>query len=128
MHISKILAVLAFSSFLVSSPSLAEDGPYFVVTAEGLSCVASHVGDYSISEGETLFVSLINCNQDSTGQLSLIEMVQNSAPDISVATEDGPDTVVALSPEDLACIETLAVPLNGELFTFYPIGCRLVQR
>ncbi|MEH6836031.1 MULTISPECIES: hypothetical protein [Falsihalocynthiibacter] len=121
--------LLSMTTFLMlTGTTNAGDDPYFLVTAEGLSCLASHADDYSISEGETVFVSMNDCNQDSSGQMSLMDMVQNSAPDISVSNEEGPDDVVALNSGDLGCVESLTVPTSNELLAFYPNGCRLVEK
>lgn len=126
--VGKIFLFAAAFCVTFSGVAKADDDTFFVVSSAGLACVSKHVSDYEILSGEVIFVSMSKCTEEAGGQISLFDQVQNSAPTFDVSDEVGPDDIVALSSEDLACIESLDVTQYSGLYEFYPLGCRLVGR
>ncbi|WP_162933020.1 hypothetical protein [Roseovarius sp. EL26] len=127
-RVSLILLAGAFVPALNGS-ALAEDDSFFLMTGESLACVTSHRADYDIEDGNVAFIAVSECaGASGGGQVSILDQVLNSAPDVSVDETQGPDPVVALSKEDFECLTTLEIPENSDLYAFYPEGCRLEQR
>ncbi|SLN61129.1 hypothetical protein ROA7450_03153 [Roseovarius albus] len=127
MHPNR-LSVFIASMMLMPVAGVAEDDSHFLITGERLACVMSHSADYSFDSGDVAFIAVEDCSGDGGGQVSLANMVLNSAPDVSVADDQAPDAVVALSKDDLACLANLDVAGADALYAFYPNGCRLEQK
>lgn len=121
-------SVFIASMMLAPVAGVAEDDSHFLITGESLACVMANSADYSFDSGDVAFIAVEDCSGDAGGQVSLANMVLNSAPDVSVADETAPDAVVALSKDDLACLAGLDVAGADALYAFYPEGCRLEQR
>lgn len=115
--------------FLAATPLLAEDDVFFLITGERLSCIQQNAGDYAPSaEDETVFIMVEDCGTDGAGEVSLLDQVVNSAPDISVDESGGPDAVVALSGNDFECLSSISFPNGDTLMAFYPGQCNVEIR
>ena len=115
---------------LVAMPArLAADEPvFFLLTAQNLSCLKSHAQDYAPQGDETSFITVADCGSEGAGTGSLLDQVLNSAPDMTIVAEDGPDPVVALTAEDFACLERLDIPEQEGLLAFFPEACNVEPR
>jgi hypothetical protein len=118
----------AFALGTVPIAISAEEPMFFLLSTKDLSCLKMHADDYETGDGATSFITVAECGKTPTSSGSLLEQVVNSAPDVTITEEDGPDKMVAFSEEDFACLARLLIPEQDAIVAFYPEACSVEFR
>lgn len=121
---------LCLSTLLLAFPGhvLADDAFYFLLSSDTVLCLQENADVYAPANGEIAFIEAQNCGEADAASTSMSERVQNSAPEIVLSEEDGPDQIVAMASEDFACLISLDVPAGAPLLEFFPEECDLKVR
>jgi hypothetical protein len=105
-----------------------EDLFFFLLSRETALCLQENADIYTPVAGEITFIDAENCGEPSASSSDMSERVQNSAPEIVLSIEDGPDQVLAMASEDFACLVTLDIPSEASFLEFFPEQCDLKVR
>lgn len=126
LHTLSCLAALS----LAGSPVVvrAAEPIYFLLASSDLECLKSHADDYLPEGNQTSFITVADCGTGAGGTVNLLDQVLNSAPDIPVSPDDGPDAVIALSAKDFECLQGLEIPQGDTIVAFYPESCDVQLR
>lgn len=129
MNTKVIVASLSVVLTFVTSPMVAEEPFYFLLTGERLSCLSRHAEDYARDLTEdTVFIAVDDCGKTNSGPISLLDQVINSAPDIDVSQDDQQDKIIALTRPDFSCLASLDIPNEATLVAFFPEKCSVEIR
>ena len=91
---------LAVIAIVAPFPAVSDDGFFFLLSRDTFICLRDSAGLYEPSEGEVVFIQTQACGKREAASTDMSALVQNSAPDLVLSVEDGPDEIVALASED----------------------------
>ena len=114
---------LALTLAVPAAPAFAEEPLFYLLSGSSLECLKTNAAAYATGTDETVFITVADCGTARMGPLDLASQVVNSAPDIAIAADDGPDSVIALAQEDFTCLSSLDIPKAAPLVAYFPEDC-----
>lgn len=116
---------LAIIFFIVSMKMIfAEEREYYRVSMEKLKCVKQNVDKFR-QFGDPALIDLHDCPPNQT-QTSLLGNFTNEMINTDRFVQ-GEDTILALTSDELDCLENLILPVDKAVLLFYPVECTITS-
>lgn len=115
--VSAILSLICFEGLALAQES------YYRLLTDRLICVRDNLDQYLDLPGDDFLISVESC--PDILENPLLSRLVNEGPNIPFLPDEAPDTLIAVTRDQLECLAGKTIDAGQPLYRYYPQDCRL---